>query len=95
MPKQLCPLIREVCSEHQCAWYVHLVGQNPQTGDPVDTWGCTVSVLPMLLIETSKNARETAVKVDSFRELATQVVKSNALRVPTPELKRMIGIQES
>ena len=94
MPKQLCPLIREVCSEHQCAWYTHLMGQNPQTGDPIDTWGCAISVLPILLVENSKHARETVARVDQFRELATQVVKSNALRKPTEELKTLIGVKD-
>ncbi len=90
--KKLCPLIKDECMEYGCQWHVHLVGTNPQTGEPVDTLTCAISSLPMLLIEASKNGRETVAKVDQFRELATQVVRSTALRGPTPELQRLIGI---
>jgi len=93
MPKKLCPLIREECSEHACAWYTHLIGQNPQTGAQVDDWGCAVGLLPILLVENAKNTREVTARVDQFRELATQVVKSNALRTPTEELKKLLGVQ--
>lgn len=93
MPKKLCPLIREECSEHACAWYTHLIGQNPQTGAQVDDWGCAVGLLPILLVENAKNTREATARVDQFRELATQVVKSNALRTPTEELKKLLGVQ--
>lgn len=94
MAKKICPLIKDECLEYGCHWHVHLVGTNPQTGEPVDTLTCAISSLPLLLIETSKHGRETAAKVDNFRELATQVVRSNALRSPTPELQRLIGISE-
>ena len=94
MGKQVCPLIRRACTEHQCAWYTHLIGQNPQSGDPVDTWGCAMTVLPILLVENSNHSRETVARVDQFRELATQVVRSNALRQPTDELKRLIGVTD-
>lgn len=94
MPKKLCPLIKDECLEYGCHWHIHLVGTNPQTGDPVDTLTCSIAALPMLLVETSKNSRETVARVDQFRELATQVVRSNALREPTPELKRLIGVEE-
>jgi len=70
------------------------MGQNPQTGEMLDRWECAITVMPVLMIETSKNARETAARVDQFRELATQVVKSNALRKPTEELKTLIGVKE-
>lgn len=95
MPKQLCPLIREECSGHACTWYTHLMGQNPQTGEMIDKWDCAITLMPVLMVETSKNARETAARVDQFRELATQVVRSTALNKPTEELKALIGVKDS
>jgi hypothetical protein len=68
------------------------MGANPQTGAAIDEFGCAVSMLPMLLIENAKHAREGVARVDQVRELVTQVVRSNVLRAPTDELKRLTGL---
>ena len=78
--------------EHGCHWYTHLMGANPQTGAAIDEFGCAVSMLPMLLIENAKHARDGVSRVDQVRELVTQVVRSNVLRAPTDELKRLTGL---
>jgi hypothetical protein len=87
-----CPLVQGECMEHGCHWYTHLMGANPQTGAAIDEFGCAVSMLPMLLIENAKHAREGVARVDQVRELVTQVVRSNVLRAPTDELKRLTGL---
>jgi hypothetical protein len=48
---------------------------NPNTGEMVDNWGCAVTWLPMLQIETSQQARQAGAAVESFRN---EVVRSNA-----------------
>lgn len=72
----ICPLhkmdMSEVC--HKCPWWVHLRGTNPQGGGEVDEWGCTVSFLPMLLVETAQQSRQTGAAVESFRN---EMVKAN------------------
>lgn len=78
--------------EHGCHWYTHLMGENPQTGAVIDEFGCAIGMLPMLLIENAKHSREGVARVDQFRELVTQVVKSNLVRAPTDELKRLTGL---
>ncbi len=53
-----CPLIRKDCVEHKCAFYTHVMGHNPNTGQAVDEWACSIQFLPMLLIETLNNKEE-------------------------------------
>ena len=65
----VCPLHKApmdtVC--HKCPWWQHVRGVNPNTGDEIDRWDCAVAFLPMLLIETAKEARQGAAATESFR----------------------------
>jgi hypothetical protein len=70
-----CPLINKKCIELKCSWYTQVRGMNPNTGQEVDEWGCAVSWIPMLQIETSQQARQAGAAVESFRN---EVVRSNS-----------------
>ena len=50
-----------------CPKFVHIAGANPNTGEPVDRYGCSDGFLPMLLIENSQQQRQTGAAVESFR----------------------------
>lgn len=71
-----CPLWRKarhkVC--HTCAWYVQVLGKNPQTGQDLSEWGCSIAFMPMLQIETTQSERQTTATVDKLRE---EVQKAN------------------
>jgi hypothetical protein len=69
-----CPLLKKECIEHECAWYMHVRGMNPNTGEDVDHWNCAISWLPMLTIENSQQQRQTNATIDVFRN---EVHKSN------------------
>ena len=69
-----CPLIQKDCMGLQCSWFTQIRGMNPNTGEPVDEWGCAITWLPMLTIENSQQQRHTASAVESFRN---EVVKSS------------------
>ena len=69
-----CPLIKKDCIGLQCSWFTEIRGMNPNTGEPVDEWGCAITWMPMLLIENSQQQRSTGAAVESFRN---EVVKSN------------------
>lgn len=71
---KLCPLLGKECIEHQCKFYVHLLGVHPQTGNPIDNFDCSIAWLPVLLIESAKETRQTAAAVESFRN---EMVSSN------------------
>ena len=74
-PKNQCPLNNfEPCKQLDCAWFLKIQGKNPQTGSDVDEWGCSVSWLPILMIENSQMQRQTGSAVESFRN---EMVKSN------------------
>ena len=49
-------------------------GQDPNTGEEVDDWGCIVAWLPKLLIENALMSRQTGAAVESFRN---EMVKAN------------------
>ena len=62
-----CPLIGEECMKLKCEWFTQIRGNNPQSGEEVDEWGCAVTWLPMLLIENSQMQRQTGAAVESAR----------------------------
>jgi hypothetical protein len=49
-------------------------GTNPNSGEPVDEWGCSMAWMPMLMIENSQQQRGTSAAVESFRN---EMVKNN------------------
>jgi hypothetical protein len=69
-----CPLIKKDCIGLQCSWFTQVRGMNPNTGESVDEWGCAITWLPMMIIETSQQQRSTASAVESFRN---EVVNAN------------------
>lgn len=76
-----CPLGSK-CEEikdnaiHRCAWYMAVKGKNPNTGEDIDEWGCSMAWLPVLLIENSRQQHSTSAAVESFRN---EMAKSNAV----------------
>lgn len=75
-----CPLIKKDCIGLQCSWFTQIRGMNPNTGEPVDEWGCAITWLPMLTIENSQQQRHTSAAVESFRN---EVVDANQKKSTT------------
>ena len=74
-PKENCPLNGfKPCKQLECAWFIQLQGKNPQTGQDIDDWGCSIAWLPILTIENSQQQRQTGAAVESFRN---EMVKAN------------------
>jgi len=73
--KENCPLNNfEPCKKFDCAWFMHIAGKDPNTGEQLDDWGCSLAWLPKLLIENAIQARQTGSAVESFRN---EMVKGN------------------
>jgi len=54
--KANCPLDNfNPCRQTDCAWFTQLRGNNPNTGEPIDEWGCAIAWIPVLLIENSQH----------------------------------------
>lgn len=49
-------------------------GNNPNTGEEVDDYGCSIAWLPVLMIENSQQQRQTGAAIESFRN---EMVKAN------------------
>lgn len=79
--KTFCPLGAN-CEEvkdgaiHRCRWYIEVHGRNPNTGEDVKDWACSMAWLPMLMIENSQQQRSTGAAVESFRN---EMVRSNEM----------------
>lgn len=74
-PKSNCPLDGfNPCRQLECAWFMKVRGANPNTGEEVDEWGCSMAWLPVLMIENSQQQRQTGAAVESFRN---EMVKAN------------------
>jgi hypothetical protein len=74
-PKNNCPLDGfNPCRQMECAWFLKIAGKNPNTGEDLEDWGCSISWLPILLIENSQQQRSTGAAVESFRN---EMVKNN------------------
>jgi hypothetical protein len=74
-PKNNCPLDGfKPCRELECAWFIKIVGKNPQTGADIDDWGCSIAWMPILTIENSQQQRQTGAAVENFRN---EMVKAN------------------
>jgi len=75
----MCPLTGDDCMKHECEWYTHVMGANPQTGEQIDKFGCAMTFLPMLLIENSQQQRQTGAAVESFRNTVVRGAQHNRL----------------
>jgi hypothetical protein len=74
-PKNQCPLNNfDPCRQLDCAWFLKIRGNNPNTGQEIDEWGCAISWLPILLIENAQMSRQTGSAIESFRN---EMVKAN------------------
>jgi hypothetical protein len=73
-PDGKCPLLNKKCIKHQCVWYNMLQGKNPQTGQNVQEWGCSIAWIPLLLVENTGKQVQTNAAVESFRN---EMVKAN------------------
>jgi len=73
-PGNFCPLIKKDCIGLKCAWYTQMRGTNPNTGEPVDEWGCAVTWMPVMAVEIAQKSNQTGAAVESFRN---EVVKAN------------------
>lgn len=75
--KTNCPLDNfNPCRQLDCAWFMKVVGKNPNTGADVEEWGCAMAWLPILTIENSQQQRQTGAAVESFRN---EMVKNNEI----------------
>lgn len=73
-PGTFCPLIQKDCIGLECSWFTQMRGTNPNTGEPVDEWGCAITWMPVMAVEIAQKSNQAGAAVESFRN---EVVKAN------------------
>lgn len=74
-------------------WHVGIEGQHPQTGEMVKEMGCAIAYNAILLLENSRQQRDTAAAIESFRNetmVANQMTRDfllTATNTPNPMLE--------
>ena len=58
-----------------CAWFIEVRGTHPQTGEEIAEWGCSMSMLPMLMLENARQSSQTGAAVESFRNVMVEQQK--------------------
>ena len=78
-----CPLWRRECRKvcPTCRWFKLVRGRNPNTGEDIDTYDCSVSFWPVLQIETTMAVRSGAAATESFRnEVCERAERAEAVQ---------------
>jgi hypothetical protein len=74
--KDNCPINNfEPCKKLDCAWFIKLKGTDPQSGEEFDDWGCAVAFMPVLIIESAMQAKQTGAAVENFRNVMVEQQK--------------------
>lgn len=58
------PEKKQGCIQHDCEFFINLVGTHPQTGETQNEWGCSLRWLPILLVENASRTRQASASVD-------------------------------
>ena len=79
--KDNCPLDNfNPCRKFECGWFIQIRGKHPQTGEEVDEYGCAMALVPMLMIENSRQTSQAGSAIESFRN---EMVKQNMTTLST------------
>jgi hypothetical protein len=54
----------EVGAPLQCRMWTHVLGMDPQTGQNIDLWDCSVAWMPVLMVENSNQVRQATASID-------------------------------
>jgi hypothetical protein len=63
--EKICPYVQGPCLEHGCEFYQNVIGTEPQSGAPINQFACAINLIPMLLIELSKQTYSVGAAVES------------------------------
>ena len=79
--KDNCPLDNfNPCRKFESGWFIQIRGKHPQTGEEVDEYGCAMALMPMLMIENSRQTSQAGSAIESFRN---EMVKQNMTTLST------------
>ena len=94
-PGHFCPLIKKDCIGIKCAWFMQMRGKNPNTGQDIDEWSCTIRWMPVLLLENSQQSRQAGAAIESFRnEMVTANQSNQAMLMASAKMLNLIPTLE-
>ncbi|MGZ8924411.1 MAG: hypothetical protein ACXW2E_00875 [Nitrososphaeraceae archaeon] len=62
----------QIIETNRCRLYIKLAGQNPQTGEQMDEWNCSIPWSVIMLVENANTNRGQTAALESFRNEAVQ-----------------------
>lgn len=97
---KICPLIGEGCIKHDCEFYQNILGSDPQTGEPINTFRCLVGLLPTLLIDLSRQTysvgaaienrgNKTIEELEHIKNMSVALVQKRVLNESYMELEQL------
>ncbi len=70
---EFCPLIKKKCKKHDCKFYANVLGPGPQVNESVNVWDCSITLLPMIVVENTKFQRGTQKAIEQLRNHVSRV----------------------
>ena len=67
---------RAIVAKHDCPKFIHILGQNPNTGEQIDRHGCADTFVHMLMIENTRAQAQTGAALESFRNNLVDAVQN-------------------
>lgn len=62
-----CPLLQSKCKGLECMWIHRIAGVNPNTGEAVDQWDCSIPLMIVGLLENAAQIRSNGAATESMR----------------------------
>jgi hypothetical protein len=96
MKGPVCPFLKKACIGHDCAMWTNIVGTNPQTGQEVNQFDCSIKWFPVLLLENAKQTRGAQAAIESMRNAVVerQDQLNNAVALGQREAAKRIGEEQ-
>jgi hypothetical protein len=85
-----CEKMVDEDTKELCSWFIKIQGQDPQTGEFKDEYGCSMIWIPILVLEMARETRSMTAATESFRNEVVNV-EENKKRV----LEMAVSIQKS
>jgi len=71
-----CGFTGKKCTKHECMFFQQYRGINPNTGKDEDVWECSQVMIPVMLLENSKQLRSVAASAESSRNVVADALQS-------------------
>lgn len=92
-----CPLHQKDMSKvcHKCPLWISVRGTDPNTGQEISHWDCSLAWLPTLLIENSNQMRQAGAATESFRnEMVKAHQETMSLSIALAEQEKQNRLEE-